>query len=243
MADRFSRARMVIGAKAYETLKNARIAVFGLGGVGGNCAEALVRCGVGTLDLIDSDVVVETNINRQVIATEKTVGMRKTDAAELRFREINPEIVIHKYPMFYLPETASEIPFESLDFIVDAIDTVSAKISIAERAKACGIPMISAMGCGNRLDPSQLKIMDLADTKNDPLARVMRRELRKRGIFHLPVCCSLEPPLKPIIDEDCEKNHQGRYVPGSTSFVPPSAGILAASYAVKILTRFDPEKR
>lgn len=232
----FSRTEMVIGRKACEILKNSRVAVFGLGGVGGACAEALARSGVGALDLIDNDTVNITNINRQIIAVHSTVGMKKTDAAELRFHEINPNLVIYKYPMFYLPETSDQIPFASLDFIVDAIDTVSAKISLAQQAKKYGIPMISAMGCGNRMDPSKLEIMDLSDTKNDPLAKVMRRELRKRGIIHLPVCCSLEPPIRPLISEDSERNHQGRPVPGSTSFVPPCAGILAASYAVQKLT-------
>lgn len=239
----FSRTEMVIGKAASETLKQSRIAVFGLGGVGGSCAEALARCGVGTLDLIDNDTVALTNINRQAIAVHSTVGMKKTDAASARLHDINPDLVIHTYPMFYLPETADRIPFGSFDFIVDAIDTVTAKISLAEQAEKHGVPIISAMGCGNRIDPSKLVILDLADTKNDPLAKVMRRELKKRGIVHLPVCCSLETPLKPLLDETSERNRQGRPVPGSTSFVPPSAGILAASYVMRKLTAFDPADR
>ena len=232
----FSRTEMVIGPEAMEAIRNARVAVFGLGGVGGNCVEALARCGIGTLDLIDSDEVAVSNINRQVFATRRTVGMKKTDAAEERVHDISPDTKVHKYPFFYLPDTRDRIPFAEFDYIVDAIDTVTAKLDIIEQAKRMNIPIISAMGCGNRLDPSYLRIMNLSDTRNDPLAKVMRRELRKRGITDLMVCCSAELPHKPIQNEYSEKNAQGRFVPGSTSFVPPAAGIMIASALIRDLT-------
>ncbi len=239
----FSRTELVIGHEAMERLSRARVAVFGLGGVGGSCAEALARCGIGALDLIDNDAVSLTNINRQAFATHRTVGMKKTDAAEERLHDISPETLIRKYPMFYLPKNRDEFPFAGFDYIVDAIDTVTAKIDIAEQAKKYHIPLISAMGCGNRVDPSFLRIMNLSETRNDPLARIMRRELKKRGITELKVCCSTQLPLKPLHNENSEKNAQGRYVPGSTAFVPPAAGILIASEVMRDLTDFDPDRR
>ena len=243
MDERFVRTAMVLGPSAVENLRTKRVAVFGIGGVGGNCAEALARSGVGTLDLIDSDDVCESNLNRQVFALHSTVGMKKTDAAKQRIMDISPETAVNTYPVFYLPETADTIDFSVYDYIIDAIDTVTAKLDIIERAGRCGVPVISSMGCGNRVDPSMLRIMDIYDTKGDPLAKVMRRELRKRGIKKLPVCCSLETPLKPLFPGSEEELKTLRSIPGSTAFVPPAAGIMIASYVVRKLISFDPEHR
>ena len=243
MDDKFVRTAMVLGPSAVENLRTKRVAVFGIGGVGGNCAEALARSGVGTLDLIDSDDVCESNLNRQVFALHSTIGMKKTDAAKQRIMDISPETAVNTYPVFYLPETADTIDFSVYDYIIDAIDTVTAKLDIIERAGRCGVPVISSMGCGNRVDPSMLRIMDIYDTKGDPLAKVMRRELRKRGIKKLPVCCSLETPLKPLFPGSEEELKTRRSIPGSTAFVPPAAGIMIASYVVRKLISFDPEHR
>ena len=243
MDEKFVRTAMVLGPSAVENLRTKRVAVFGIGGVGGNCTEALARSGVGTLDLIDSDDVCESNLNRQVFALHSTVGMKKTDAAKQRIMDISPETAVNTYPVFYLPETADTIDFSVYDYIVDAIDTVTAKLDIIERAGRCGVPVISSMGCGNRVDPSMLRIMDIYDTKGDPLAKVMRRELRKRGIKKLPVCCSLETPLKPLFPGSEEELKTRRSIPGSTAFVPPAAGIMIASYVVRKLISFDPEHR
>lgn len=243
MDEKFVRTAMVLGPSAVENLRTKRVAVFGIGGVGGNCAEALARSGVGTLDLIDSDDVCESNLNRQVFALHSTIGMKKTDAAKQRIMDISPETAVNTYPVFYLPETADTIDFSVYDYIVDAIDTVTAKLDIIERAGRCGVPVISSMGCGNRVDPSMLRIMDIYDTKGDPLAKVMRREMRKRGIKKLPVCCSLETPLKPLFPGSEEELKTRRSIPGSTAFVPPAAGIMIASYVVRKLISFDPEHR
>ena len=243
MNEKFVRTAMVLGPSAVENLRTKRVAVFGIGGVGGNCTEALARSGVGTLDLIDSDDVCESNLNRQVFALHSTIGMKKTDAAKQRIMDISPETAVNTYPVFYLPETADTIDYSVYDYIVDAIDTVTAKLDIIERAGRCGVPVISSMGCGNRVDPSMLRIMDIYDTKGDPLAKVMRRELRKRGIKKLPVCCSLETPLKPLFPGSEEELKTRRSIPGSTAFVPPAAGIMIASYVVRKLISFDPEHR
>lgn len=218
-----------------DKLHRSRVAVFGLGGVGGNCVEALVRSGVGTLDLIDHDDVSVTNINRQVFATRETIGMLKTDAAKKRIMAIDPDVKVNLYPKFYLPENREDFPFTQWDYIVDAIDTVSAKIDIIMAARELHIPIISAMGCGNRLDPSKLCVMDLFDTKDDPLAKVMRRELRKRKVDHLKVVCSKELPIaaKVITDEPLPPGK--RSIPGSSAFVPPAAGIMIASQVVQDL--------
>lgn len=244
MNDPYARFRILIGDEAAGKLRNSRVAVFGLGGVGGNAAEALVRSGIGAVDLIDHDEVSLTNINRQVFATRDTVGMKKTEAAVRRLSAIDPDTVIRTYPVFYLPETRDMIPFDEWDYIVDAIDTVSAKIDIIMTAHEKKIPVISAMGCGNRLDPAKLCCMDLADTKNDPLARVMRRELRKRGIAHLKVVCSTELPLHAKAQSDEQLPPGKRSIPGSSAFVPPAAGILIASQVVKdLITEAENEKK
>ena len=243
MEEAFVRTAMVLGPSAVETLRAKRVAVFGVGGVGGNCAEALARSGIGTLDLIDHDEVAESNLNRQVFAVRSAIGKRKVDAAKERIQDICPETVVNTYPIFYLPETRSQIEFSAYDYIIDAIDTVTAKLDIIERAAECNVPLISSMGCGNRVDPSRLRIMDVYETSGDPLAKVMRRELRKRGIDHLTVCTSLEPPLRPLFAGSEEELKNRRSIPGSTAFVPPAAGILIASYVVRELISFDPANR
>ncbi|MBO7703205.1 MAG: tRNA threonylcarbamoyladenosine dehydratase [Solobacterium sp.] len=241
MNEALIRTERIMGTAAMERLRGARIAVFGVGGVGGNCAEALARSGVGTLDLIDNDEVCRSNLNRQVFALQSTIGMKKVDAAKQRLEDISKEITVHTYPLFYLPKTRDAIDFTAFDYIVDAIDTVTAKIDIIEQAMKYGVPIISSMGTGNRVDPSRLVIKDLYETKGDPLARIMRHELRKRGIQKLTVCCSEEDPIKPL--EFGEEETARRSVPGSTAFVPPAAGILIASYVVRELTQFDPDNR
>ncbi len=231
----FQRTRRLIGEAAMEKLADSRVAVFGLGGVGGNCAEALARSGIGTLDLIDSDEVVLSNLNRQVFATHRTIGQKKTDAAYERIADIAPSEKVNLYPIFYLPETADQIPFGEFDYVVDAIDTVTAKLDLIQRANEAGVPIISCMGTGNRLDPSKLVIKDIYKTYGDPLAKVMRHELRKRGVESLEVCCSMEEPIKPLEEADEEDRGNRRNVPASSAFVPPAAGILIASHVVRKL--------
>lgn len=213
-----------------EKLKASSVAVFGLGGVGGYCVEALARAGVGTLCLIDGDKVSLTNINRQIYATDKTVGRLKVEVAAERIAAINPDCAVRTYPLFYLPET--EFDFGGYDYMVDAIDTVTGKIAIVKNAAACGTPVISAMGAGNKLDPTAFEVADVYATSVCPLARVMRRELKKAGIGRLKVVYSKEPPLRPLPSgEESVK----REIPGSVSFVPPVAGFLLASEVIKDL--------
>ena len=200
MSDPFIRTEMLLGEDAMARLANARVAVFGLGGVGGHAAEALCRAGVGALDLIDNDTVAESNLNRQIFATRDTLGMSKTDAAAQRLLSINPDVKLVKHPVFFLPDTADGFDFSQYDYVVDAIDTVAGKLEIILRSIAANVPVISAMGTGNKLDPGQLHITDLAKTSGCPLARVMRRELKKRSVTHLKVVCSDELPLKPAPD-------------------------------------------
>lgn len=241
MKEQHSRTAMVMGEKALDILKNSRILVFGAGGVGGNAIEALARCGTGTIGIVDNDTVAETNLNRQAIATVKTLGMNKTDAAELRIHEIDPDIIVHKYPVFYLPETKEQIDFENYDYIIDAIDTVTAKLDIIETAHQLHIPVISAMGCGNRIDPQKLTVTDIYKTEGDPLAKIMRRELKKRGIRKLKTVYSTEKPVKPLYEEEDPSGR--RHIPGSTAFVPAGAGILIASVVCRELTGYDPDNR
>lgn len=228
MDERFSRTERVLGKDALIKLRGASVILFGVGGVGGAACEALVRGGIGKLTVVDKDTVDITNLNRQLVATENTVGMKKTDAAEMRALSINPDIVFVKKDMFYLPENADEIDLSEYDFIIDAIDNVSAKIELAVRAQASGVPIISSMGTGNKLHPELLKIADIYKTSVCPLARVMRHELKVRGVKHLAVVYSEEEPVK-----------NGGRTPGSTSFVPPAAGYIAAAYVIRNLLNID----
>ncbi len=221
MDNRFSRSQRVFGADNMNKIYNSSVIVFGLGGVGGAAAEALVRAGIGTIGIVDKDVVDVTNINRQIIATDKTVGMKKTDAAMYRLLEMNPQVQIKKYDLFYLPETADEIDLTEYDYILDCIDNVTAKLELVERAKKSGVKIISSMGTGNKRHPELLEIADIKNTSVCPLARVVRRELKKRGIDSLPVVYSKEEPTK-----------TDSSIPGSTSFTPPVAGYLMCSYVI-----------
>ena len=225
MEDMFSRTRMLLGDEAMARLRRARVAVFGIGGVGGHVVEALARSGVGALDLIDSDRVVLSNLNRQIVATRDTLGMLKVDAAKARVLSIDPDCQVRTYPIFYLPETADQFDFSKYDYVVDAIDTVAGKLQLIAAAKAANVPVISAMGAGNKLDPTAFRVADIAETSVCPLARVMRRELKKRGIDHVKVVYSPEPVLSPApAAEDTGR----RATPGSVAFVPAVAGLILA---------------
>lgn len=231
MGEEFSRTEALLGSEAMTRLKKSRVAVFGIGGVGGYAAEALARSGIGTLDLIDSDTVSLSNINRQIIALHSTVGMLKVEAAKARILDINPEAVVNIHPLFYLPETAERFDFTRYDYVIDAVDTVTAKLALAEAARDAGTPIICAMGAGNKLDPSAFQVADIAKTTVCPLARVMRRELKKRGIHHMKVVYSQEQPLSPSPLEQEGR----RSVPGSIAFVPPVMGLILASEVIKDL--------
>ena len=226
-AEQFSRTELLLGEEAMEILKNARVAVFGIGGVGGYVTEALARSGVGALDLTDKDRVCLSNLTRQIIATHKSIGKYKTEVMRERILDINPEAEVRTHECFYLPETKGEFDFSSYSYVVDAVDTVTAKLSLAEEAKAAGVPIISSMGAGNKLNPFLFEAADIYETSVCPLARVMRRELRKRGIDHLKVVYSKEAPLRPLREADG---------PGSTAFVPSVAGLLIASEVIRDLT-------
>lgn len=238
MADQFSRTGMLLGGGNMKRLRNARIAVFGLGGVGGYACEALARSGVGALDLIDHDVFSESNLNRQLHALHSTVGMYKADAAKARALDINPLMQVNAIRLFLTPATSGEIDFSVYDCVLDAIDTVSGKLELITKAHAAGVPVISAMGCGNKLDPTKLEVADIYDTSFDPLARIMRKELRRRGVDRLTVVYSREPAMRPS-PEGAElartENPGRRDVPGSTAFVPAAAGLIMAAQAVRIV--------
>ena len=249
MLNQFSRTELLLGHDNMEKLKNARVAVFGIGGVGGFTVEALARSGVGTLDLIDDDKVCLTNINRQIIATRKTIGQYKVDAAKERVLDINPDAVVNTYKTFFVPDTADEFDFASYDYVVDAIDTVTGKIMLVEAAQKAGTPIISSMGAGNKLDPTAFEVADLYKTSVCPLAKVMRRELKKRGIKKLKVVYSKEKALTPIDEtENSCRSHcicppgsartctQRRQIPGSTAFVPSVVGLIIAGEVIKDLT-------
>ena len=252
MLNQFSRTQLLFGQEGMERLYHARVAVFGIGGVGGYTVEALARSGVGTLDLIDDDRVCLTNVNRQIFATRKTVGQYKVDVAEQRIREINPDAVVYTYKTFYTPETAAQFDFTQYDYIVDAIDTVTGKLELVEQARRAQVPIISCMGAGNKVDPTAFEVADIFETSVCPLARVMRQELKKRGIRHLKVVYSKEPALTPIEDLSiscrahcicppgtARKCTQRRQVPGSNAFVPSVAGLIIAGEVVKDLTQFQ----
>lgn len=243
MLDRFSRTQLVFGKEAMDRLKGSHVAVFGVGGVGGYTVEALARSGVGAIDIIDNDKVCLTNINRQIIATTKTVGKYKVDVAKERIEEINPDCKVTAFKTFYIPETADRFDFTQYDYVVDAIDTVTGKIALIENAKKAGTPIISSMGAGNKVDPTAFEVADIYKTSVCPLARVMRYELKRRGIKKLKVVYSKEKPIPPIDDEDpngengclskADKVPGKRQVPGSTAFVPSVAGLIIAGEVIK----------
>ena len=237
MIEQFSRTEILLGAEAMEKLYNARVAVFGIGGVGGYTVEALARCGVGALDLIDSDTVSVSNINRQILATHSTVGKLKVEVAKARVLDINPNCDVKTYPCFYLPDTADQFDFTQYDYIVDCIDTVTGKLQLVERAVAVGTPIICSMGTGNKLDPSAFQVADISKTTMCPLARIMRKELKKRGINHLKVVYSQEEALTPVgTEEECALLGK-RQIPGSTAFVPGTAGLILAGEVIKDLIK------
>ena len=240
MLNQFSRTELMFGREAMEKLAASRVAVFGIGGVGGYTVEALVRSGVGAVDLIDDDKVCLTNINRQIYATRKTVGRYKVDVAAERIAEINPDAVVRTYKTFYTPETADQFDFSQYDYIVDAIDTVTGKIALVMNANAAGTPIISSMGAGNKLDPTAFKVTDIYKTSVCPLARVMRYELKRRGIKRLKVVYSKEEPIPPAGDVATEcyaeiQHTQRRQVPGSNAFVPSVVGLIIAGEVIKDL--------
>ena len=234
--DIFERTRLILGEEAMEKLARSRVAVFGLGGVGGTVAEALARGGVGALDLIDSDRFSPSNLNRQLLATQETLGMLKTDAAAARVRSIHPACRVTTHCCFYLPDTAARFDFTQYDYIVDAIDTVTAKLLLAQEAQRAGTPIISSMGTGNKLDPTAFRVADISETAVCPLARIMRKELKKRGVEHLKVVYSREKPLEPRERLAPAEGSGRRDIPGSVSFVPGVAGLILAGEVIKDLT-------
>lgn len=249
MLNQLSRTQLLLGQTAIERLQGSRVAVFGIGGVGGYVCEALVRSGVGAFDLIDDDRVCLTNLNRQIIATRKTVGQYKADVMEARIHDINPNAQVTVHKTFFLPENAQDFPFDQYDYIVDAVDTVSAKIALVMEANARNIPIISSMGAGNKLDTTAFRVADIYETQVCPLARIMRRELRKRGVERLKVVYSQEPPIRPIEDMSIScrthcicppgtkhKCTDRRDIPGSTAFVPSVAGLIIAGEVVRDLS-------
>ena len=234
MTDQFSRTRLLLGMEAMEKLRKSRVAVFGIGGVGGYAVEALARSGIGTLDLIDHDRVSVTNLNRQLIATGRTIGQYKADAAETRVHEINPECKVYTYKTFFMPETQDLFDFALFDYVVDAIDTVKGKLALISAARAAGTPIISSMGTGNKTDPTAFRVADIYETSVCPLARVIRSECRKRGIDGLKVVYSTEIPIRPEGKAEPEEggNTVRKDVPGSTAFVPGAAGLILAGAVV-----------
>ncbi len=239
MLNQFSRTEILLGQNAMEKLKNKRVAIFGVGGVGGYVCEALVRSGVGHFDIIDNDTVSLTNINRQIIATHSTVGQSKVEAMKKRMLDINPAADITARETFFLPSNSSDFPFDTYDYVVDAVDTVTAKLELIMCCKNAGVPIISSMGTGNKLDPSQFRIADIYETTMCPLAKVMRKELKKRNVDSLKVVFSPEKPVEMASDvSEIEEPADGRRsVPGSTAFCPPVAGLILASEVVKDLVR------
>ena len=249
MLNQFSRTQLLLGGEAMKKLSESRVAVFGVGGVGGYACEALVRSGVGHFDLIDDDKVCLTNLNRQIIATRKTVGKYKTDVMKERMLEINPEVDVTIHKCFFLPENADEFPFSEYDYVIDAVDTVTAKLELVMKCRELNVPIISSMGAGNKLDASAFRVADIYKTKMCPLAKVMRRELKKRGVKKLKVVYSEEKPTRTIEDMSvsCRTNcicppgaahkcTERRDIPGSVAFVPSVAGLIIAGEVVKDLT-------
>ncbi|MBQ2968084.1 MAG: tRNA threonylcarbamoyladenosine dehydratase [Clostridia bacterium] len=228
MAERFMRTEAIFGKENMDKLQNAHVLVFGIGGVGGYAVEALVRSGIGTIGIVDNDRVAKSNLNRQIIADETTIDMYKTDVAEERIKKINPRCNVHKYNVFYMPD-CKNIPFENYDYVVDAIDTVTAKIDIIQKCKALNIPVISSMGTGNKTDPTKLQVTDIQKTSFCPLARVMRHELKKRSIKNVKVVYSTEEPISKTV----EGERQERHTPGSFMPVPATAGLIIAAEVIK----------
>ena len=250
MLNQFSRTQLLLGKEAMDKLQNSRVAVFGIGGVGGYVCEALVRSGVGEFDLVDDDKVCLTNLNRQIIATRKTVGKYKTEVMKERILEINPDAKVNIHNCFFLPENADDFPFEEYDYVVDAVDTVTAKLELVMKAKEKGVPIISSMGAGNKLDPAAFEVTDIYKTSVCPLAKVMRRELKKRGVRKLKVVYSEEIPTRPLEDMSIScrthcicppgaehKCTERRDIPGSVAFVPSVAGLIIAGEVVKDLCK------
>lgn len=248
MLDQFARTQLLLGKEAMDKLKSSRVAVFGIGGVGGYVCEALVRSGVGQFDLIDDDKVCLTNINRQIIATRKTIGQYKTDVMKERMLEINPNVIVNVHQCFFLPDNADEFPFEEYDYVVDAVDTVTAKIALVMKCQEKEVPIISSMGAGNKLDASAFRVADIYKTKMCPLAKVMRHELKKRGVKKLKVVYSEEKPIRPLDDMSisCRTNDicppgavhkctERRDIPGSVAFVPSVAGLIIGGEVIKDL--------
>lgn len=242
--EQYSRTRLLLGQQGLDRLRQARVAVFGIGGVGGYVVEALARSGVGALDLIDDDKVCLSNLNRQIIATRSTLGQYKVDAAAARIRDIDPDIVVRTYRTFYTPETAGQFDFTRYSYVVDAIDTVTGKLALVMQAREAGVPIICSMGAGNKLDPARFEVADLYETSVCPLARVMRNECRKRGIRHLKVVYSKEPPLAPRTEEmepeaapasAARPGTPKKQPPGSLAFVPSAAGLVLAGEVVRDL--------
>lgn len=231
----FSRTQLLLGEKAMNRLASSRIAIFGIGGVGGYVVEALARSGVGALDLVDNDTVSLTNLNRQIIALHSTLGQFKVDVARDRILDISPSCRVQTYRTFFLPETASLFDFAQYDYVVDAVDTVKAKLELVLSAKEAGVPIISCMGAGNKLNPSAFRIADIYSTSVCPLARVMRSECRKHGIDHLKVLYSTEPPITPFVSGDEQPPDGKRSIPGSTAFVPSAAGLMIAAAVISDL--------
>ena len=231
--NQFERTALLLGKASVEKLAEKRVAVFGVGGVGGFVCEGLVRAGIGAIDIVDKDTVALSNLNRQLIALHSTVGKNKVDVLEERLKDINKNLIIKKYKCFFLPETSDTFDFREYDYVVDAIDTVTGKIELILKANEAGVPIISAMGAGNKLDPTAFQVSDIYKTSVCPLARVMRRELKKRGVEKLKVVYSKEEPIKPQFEEGEE------VVPGSVSFVPPALGLIIAGEIVKDLIRVE----
>lgn len=253
MSERFSRTELILGKDAIKKLAASRVAVFGVGGVGGYAVEALARSGIGALDLIDSDKICLSNINRQLIATQSNIGQYKVDEAKKRVLSINPDCTVRTYKVFYLPETEDMFDFSQYDYVVDAIDTVSGKLALVENAKKTGTPVISSMGAGNKLDPTAFRVADIYSTSVDPLARIMRYECRKRKIDRLKVVYSCEKPICPKGEEASDGNGEKpsdvnakskprRSVPGSTAFVPSVVGFIIAGEVIKDLTGINANK-
>lgn len=248
MLNQFSRTELLLGKEALEKLKNSRVAVFGIGGVGAYAVEALVRSGIGTIDIVDDDKVCITNLNRQLYATRKTVGKYKVEVAKERILDINPDCIVNTHQTFYTPKTENQFDFSQYDYVIDAIDTVVGKLSLIEKSKQAGVPIICAMGAGNKLDPTKFEVADISKTSVCPLAKVIRTELKKRRIKKVKVVYSKELPIKPKEDmsvscrnhcvcppdtRKCTVKHQ---IPGSTAFVPPVVGLIIAGEVIKDLT-------